>query len=214
MDLIETNGRSAAEKVLVTSSGILALAIGMGSGEARADLVYTSFTIADNTTYQSGTPVFFGPSDDPNGFAIQFLESFPVAGFLLAGNRSNLVAVELADPPCTSNCKLQVLHPGDVVDGALSFAPNGTKVTSVFKTFTLPDGNYYFGLDDVGATPDPFGFVELTITDGSVTLDQFAFQDVDGVGAQIPAAPEPAGLALFAVGGAAVLAARRKRRPA
>ena len=40
-----------------------------------------------------------------------------------------------------------------------------------------PNGNYYFGLDDIGSTPDPFGWAEITLNDGAVTLDQFAFED-------------------------------------
>jgi len=223
MDLLATSGRSTAEKILLTSSGVLAFAIGMGPSKAHADLIVTSFDDAQKAALQAGDPVNFGPAGDPSGFTAQIVFGAPAEFLSLTGNGLNQVATI---PGCSnidsSNC-LATFNPGDVVDSNANFSQSGSLKT--FGTIKvgpgdfvpgpkLDDGNYFLGLDEIAGVPDPYGWLEITVTGGNPALDAFAFEDVDGVGAPIPATPEPASLALFAVGGSAVLAARRRRRGA
>ena len=203
-----------ADKKFLTGSSALALALGMGTAPAHAVLIKTQFTASQTQDLNNGETVFFGPFWDPNGFSADLSEvevppteispGFTETNFNLNGLESNTVAVVngCSEPP-GSSCKLRTYDPGTQVDGLANFQAAGD-----FPTFK-PDGNYYFGLNDQGP-PDPFGWMEITLTGGDVTLDQFAFEGSGGP-ALIPA-PEPATLSLFAIGGAAVLAYRRRKR--
>jgi hypothetical protein len=200
-------------KVILTCSSVLALTLGTGAlTPAHANLILTPFSSGATTTLNSGDPVNFGPWWDPNGFTAQLSFDFPSSFFNLTGNDGTGVAVL---PGCTFECPpLQQFHPGDSIDGTLTFGPTGAFKTSLFEELG-PNGNYYFGLNDVHLPPidtDPFGWVEITLNNGDVTLDQFAFEDTTNP-AKIPV-PEPTTLALFSVGAAAVMAGRRRRRRA
>jgi len=206
------------EKVVLASTSVVALALGMGVGvsPAHADLVVTDFSSADMATFTADGAVNFGPSGDPNGFTAQY-GAGPIAGGLtLTGNDGNTVAVTTAD--CTVNCKLQTLNPGELVDGSLNYASSGAFDTYVkcspFAYCDVNDGNYYFGLDDTAASPDPFGFLEITVADDDASLDGYAFETGTDSAPVPGSVPEPASMSLFAVGAAAVLAARRRRRAA
>jgi hypothetical protein len=220
MDLVSNNGRSSAEKILLASSGLLAFALGMDASKAHADLIVTSFDDAQKAALQAGDAVSFGPAGDTSGFTAQITSGFPFEFFALTGNGANTVATVpgCTQEPVNSSACLATFAPGATVDSAANFAPSGS-----FKTFGFdpivgpvkaPDGNYFFGLDDLAGGSDPFGWLEVTVSSGNPALVQFAFEDTDGVGAPVPAAPEPGSLALFALGGSAVLAARRRRREA
>jgi PEP-CTERM motif len=206
-------------RVILTCSSVLALTLGTGA-PAHANLIITPFNNpGDTTTLNSGTPVNFGPYWNPNGFTAQMSFGFPFTFFTLTGNGGNTVAI---DPSCTGSCPaLQVFHPGDSIDSSLTFGPTGSFKTGVFDfdeggfVPTAPDGDYYFGLSDIylpAVLEDPFGWIEITLNNGDVTLDRFAFEDTTNPALIPQDVPEPATLALFAVGAAAVMAGRRRRR--
>jgi hypothetical protein len=177
----------------VASTSVLALALGMGIGinPAQAALVITNFTQAENEDFLEGQLVTFGPE---GGFTANLVGDT----FKLDGLGNNKVA--------ETGFTLQILQPGDVVDGSLNF-----DTFSSINLASLGDGTYYFGLNAIpNALPDPFGWVQISLLDGTPELERFAFQDQEGLGATV--VPEPAVLPLFAVGAAAVLAARRRRR--
>jgi hypothetical protein len=180
----------------VASTSVLALALGMGIGinPAQAALEITSFTQAENEAFLEGQSVTFGPE---GGFTASLVGDT----FKLDGLGNNKVA--------ETGFTLEILQPGDVVDGSLNF-----DTFSSINLASLGDGTYYFGLNAIpNALPDPFGWIEISLDGDIPTLERFAFQDNPIDGAIIPSAiPEPAMLPLFAVGAAAVLAARRRRR--
>jgi hypothetical protein len=205
----------ATNKIILTCSSVLALTLGAATS-AQAALIITPFNPGDTTSLNGGNPVNFGPSWDPNGFTAQLTGGIPFAFFNLTGNGGNGVAI---DPACTVFCPaLQQFHPGDSIDGSLTFNSTGSFKTSIgFDGFfeAAPDGNYYFGLNDVPfAQEDPFGWAEITLNNGDVTLDRFAFEDTTNAAVIPREVPEPATLALFSVGAAAVMAGRRRRRRA
>lgn len=208
------NAVSGTGKVAVGCSGVLGLTLGLAwIVPAHAALITTPFSSADTTNYRNGNAVTFGPSWDSSGFTAQ--RSTTLFDFLnLTGNGGNSVAV--TTPGCTMFCTLQTFAPGDSVDSTDNFTASGSfKVNGVS---TAPDGDYFFGLRDAHLPPtnaDSYGWLEISIENGDVTLDQFAFQDIANAAAVIPSAaavPEPLTMSLFAVGGAAVLAARRRKR--
>ena len=203
------------DKKFVTGSSALALALGMGASPACAALITTPVY---ETLNNDGTPITFGPTWDPTGFYANLSYGSDTQNFNLTGNGGNGVADEASyTGPCPGidGCKLQTYSPGQMVDGTANFQSTGYKTTGVFPPLGEADydtGNYYFGLDDL-ATPDPFGWAEITLNDSAVTLDQFAFEDNNIDPAPIPV-PEPTPLSLFVVGAAAVLALRRKKAKA
>ena len=105
-------------------------------------------------------------------------------------------------------CKLASLVPGDVVGPGASFASGGLRVPSA----GLKRGTEFFGLEfDISAATttaalDPFGYG--TIRNGELISITY---DPSGGPVTVQATPEPASLGLLAMGGAAVLALRRRR---
>ena len=201
------------DKTFITCSSMLALAVGMGATPAQASLITTSFTAGQQSTLDSGGTINFGPSGATSAFSASYGFSGPFDLFNLSGTGNSQVAVNTV---CSTNCKLETFNPGGQVDGTDNFASTGA-----FKTNGVSppsDGNYYFGLDyqPNGRNPtDTYGWAEITLTGGAIALDEFAFESTTNTPAPIPAAavPEPGTLSLFAVGAAAVLA-RRKRKKA
>jgi hypothetical protein len=203
---------TGATALTATSALALALGMGMGATPAQAELVITAFTQAQNDTLHAGGTVTFGPED---GFNASFDNSQdPKSVLTLSGVGNNKVAIE---PGCSTfdgaDC-LAILNPGDVVDGSLTFASTGAFETDSIVFGPRDDGHYFFGLNAIpNSSPDPFGWVEISLNDGLPTLERYAFQDNEREGATVPTeVPEPAMLPLFAVGAAAVLAARRRKR--
>jgi hypothetical protein len=207
------------DKKFVTGSSALALALGMGTAPAHAALITYAFSSTQTDTLNSGGTVTFGPTGDTSGFSAylsggQGFFGEPATYLNLIGVGPNGVADLDGDTGCSSpsnSCKLRTYSPGSVVDGSANFETAGEFKTSDFFPMGTPsNGNYYFGLDDV-APSDPFGWAEITLNDGTVTLDRFAFEDNNTDPAPIPALPEPTPLSLLAVGAAAVLVLRRKK---
>ena len=196
------------DKKFLTGSSALAFALGMGTVPAHATLVTTPFTDAQTTALDAGGTVKFGPTGDTMGFSA-FNSSDPEEAFFnLSGAGSNKVALDPTTCSGPDGCKLRTYNPGEQVDGTADFQSTGEYKTNGVE-IGPQNGNYYFGLDDAGA-PDPFGWAEITLNNGVVKLDQFAFEDNTDP-APIPV-PEPATLSLFAAGAAAVLAQRRRKR--
>ncbi len=202
------------DKKFIACSSMLALAVGMGATPAQASLITTSFTAGQQSTLNSGGTVTFGPTGHTTAFSASYDTSGTLDLFNLTGAGNSEVA---ATSVCSTNCKLETFNPGDQVNGTDSFTS-----TADFKTNGVSppsDGNYYFGLDyrPNGQNPsNTYGWAEITLNAGAITLDEFAFEDTTNTAAPIPAAaavPEPGTLSLFAVGAAAVLA-RRKRKKA
>ena len=195
-----------SDKVVLSSTGIAALALGIGAGvsPAHAGLVVTPFTSAEKTAFLTGTTVDFGPGGSSDfGVGALIASGDSIVG--IKGNTpSAMVAIKSAS--CTT-CFLQPIPPGHSVDGSLSYATSGVKFFAL-KGSDFPDGNYYFGLED------QFGWIEINSTGGLPTLIEYAFESVPGVPAPVPSVPEPGSLPLFAVGAAAVLAMRRGLRAA
>jgi hypothetical protein len=192
---------------------MLALAVGMGATPAQASLITTSFTAGQQSTLDSGGTINFGPSGATSAFSASYGFSGPFDLFNITGAGNSEVATT---PACSTNCKLATFNPGDQVDGSDSFISSAD-----FKTNGVSppaDGNYYFGLDyrPNGQNPsNTYGWAEVTLSNGDITLDEFAFESTTNTAAPIPTAsavPEPGTLSLFAVGGAAVLARRRKKK--
>ena len=201
------------DKTFITCSSMLALAMGMGVSPAQASLITTSFTGAQQSTLNSGGTINFGPSGATSAFSATYGSAGGLDLFTLTGAGNSEVATTAV---CSTNCKLETFNPGGQVDGTDNFAS-----TATFKTNGISppsDGNYYFGLDyqPNGRNPtNTYGWAEITHNAGAITLDEFAFEDTTNTAAPITASavPEPGTLSLFAVGAAAVLA-RRKRKKA
>src|ERR1700761_5931363 len=124
MDLtVEKTGKPIVEKLVLATSGILALTLGMSAGTARADLIVTQF----NSTgpMDPGAVVTFGPD---GGFAASYSQFGLFKTFSLSGNGLNQVAV--TTPDCGDNCTLEPSDPGTLVDGTLNFASSGDYKTS------------------------------------------------------------------------------------
>jgi hypothetical protein len=211
---------SAVDKIALSTTSALALALGVGlsANPAQAALTITPFTPAENATLASGGVVNFGPE---GGFSAQIAVKDDViltSDLILSGTGNNKVAVESLSCGPPFGCQLDELPPGSQVDGSLTFAESG-KFNLAFCVpgpgcQVVPDGTYYFGLNAIPESEaDPFGWVEVFTLDGDLTLSRYAFQDQEGLPAPIPSAvPEPEALPLFAIGAAAVLAARRRKR--
>jgi hypothetical protein len=204
------SGANGADRKIAISTGLLALALGSGLGAtpAEAKLITTPLNVdvAPGETYN------FGPVGDE--FTVSNFGTMPLCpdidcpSFLeigLQGNTTalskNFVAVKASggSPPL-----LDFFKPGDTIDDSLLFAPQG--IDLIFK----PANNIVYGLKSVDLS-DPFGFVQLDVLPGNdLHLDLFAFQDTPGKPAVV--VPEPGTLSLFAVGGVALLAARRRKK--
>ena len=195
---------------------MLALAMGMGVSPAQASLIVTQ----QQTALNLGSSVSIGPTTI-SGAGSAFTESYDSEGpfnvFNLTGAGNAQVAVNAV---CSTNCKLETFNPGGQVDGS-DFGATGAS-SGAFKTNGVSppsDGNYYFGLDyrpNGQNSSNTYGWAEITLNAGAITLDEFAFEDTTNTAAPIPtvaSVPEPGTLSLFAVGAAAVLA-RRKRKKA
>jgi len=196
------SGANEAEKKIAVSTGLLALALGssLGATPAEATLITTQL----NETVHAGQSQNFGPNGDE--FTItNFGVEGPILGIGLQGNvtalSKNFVAVKAGGgaPPL-----LDFFHAGAVIDDKLTYNTAGQDF------FFKPANNVVYGLKSVDVA-DPFGFVQLDILPNTdLHLDLFAFQDTPGQPAVV--VPEPGTLSLFAVGGVALLAARRRKK--
>jgi len=197
---------SRAEKMVITGS-VLALALGSGLGATPAEaalivhdldvlvpfdssysfgIVGDEFTIASN----AGAPPFISLTGNATALS------------------TNFVAVKDSSPTT-----LRSFTPGETVDGTATFATSGS---DALPFLLKPVDNIFYGLKTVGLE-DPYGWVQLDyLGNGDLHLDAFAFEDNKVDGAPISGdpvdLPEPGTLGMFAVGSAALLAARRRKK--
>jgi hypothetical protein len=195
-----TSGPNITERKIAVSTGLMALALGSGLGATPAEA--TLVTTQLNVTVAADDSRNFGPVGDE--FTVRNLGGF---GVELDGNKTSLSRNFVATngvKPNTSITLLDFLGPGDVIDDSLTFGTQGSDF------FFKPANNVVYGLETVAAA-DPFGYVQLDVlASGDLHLDLFAFQDTPGAPAVV--VPEPGTLSLFAVGGVALLAARRRKK--
>ena len=190
---------------LMISGSVLALALGAGFvTPAEAGLIVEqlgSHTVAPGESFN------FGPNGDEFTFTNFGSIFFGFTEVGLQGNNTissdNMVAVIPA-----STELIEFAH-GSQVDASDTFDVSGTDVIknqTVFYGLQSIPNDVVTSLDE-----DPFGFLELHIGgDNNVILDEFALESVPDAPAPIPT-PEPGTIGLF-MGGAAVLAARKRKK--
>jgi len=218
-----------ADKKLALSGGLLALAIGSGLGATPADAALITTPL--NVNVGMGSSYTFGPVGDE--FTIQnlgFQDVFntpdcscdDLAVIRLLGNTTalskNFVAVKAG-----SSTILPGIFPGlQTTDDLLDFYIPGDHISDLSSSFATSGQDLFFeqatgviyGLKSVDIA-DPWGYLQLDILSDNnggefLRLDKFAFESVPDAPAVV--VPEPGTLSLFAVGGAAFLAARRRKK--
>ena len=226
---------SSADKKLAITGGLLALALGSGlsATPAEAKLIttplninagmgesYTFGPVGDEFTINNLGFVDFGVPADDCGCDDILLPVITLTGNTTALSK-NFVAVKAGTGPIISIAfpglpaidLLDFFGPGDHIGDYITDLGDGFQ-TSGQDIFFEPTSDVIYGLKSVGLD-DPFGFLQFDIvSDGGdgefLHLDKFVFEDVPGADAVV--VPEPGTLSLFAVGGAALLAARRRKK--
>lgn len=220
--------RSQATRFILTRL-VACLAIGVGSGafatttEAAVITIDVSVISGINGGLVAGSLTFVDPFPDVNAGRLMIMnDAFGRGVYGLSGQSSLAIAAGLPN-----HTPVKFLA-GSVVDATAGGNPNGWNLTgynqSAFATqgASGPDfgpGSYLGFKDALGR----YGYIEVTWNSSTLQFQilSAAYESQAGVGIAIPggAVPEPgttglAGIAMLAIGSAAMLKRRRRQRTA